>query len=453
MIFFTNKRVTAFRGAALREAAGDVPNPGRGWYRIYTYILGEGGNYELPPALYEGETLALVLIDIGAYRERPLTEESLEMLHRILGCFAAGGRDIILRIVYDTQGKGMEHEPSLFSQVEQHMEQLTPLILRHSDHILVFQGLLVGSWGEMHTSKFVSEKYLWKLSQCFLSGTKGKVRLAVRKPVQCRIVQPENAVGEMLTGCFDDAIFASETHMGTFGAQDRQSAGWKQPWRPAEEIAFLEKLSGKVPFGGEVLSGETGMTPADAIKRLCALHVSYLNCVHEEARLREWRETEYAAGVSLYDQIGARLGYRFVAETVSLEKKGKETCVRLKIVNHGFACCAEEVRFLLYVQSQEEPVIPAGNEQADAAGIISSASLQRRRTDASLPAAGLLASVDCGLGKLAAGEGMTLRIPLEGGQPSNGKFLYGELRRVRDQRIIRFANEPVGDRLLLGTFN
>ncbi len=417
MIFFSKKRTAGFRGAVLRGAAGDVPNPGRGWYRIYTYVLGGEENCELPPALYAGETLALVLIDIGAYRERSLSEESLELIHRILDCFAAGGRDIILRIVYDTQGKGMEHEPSLFSQVEQHMEQLTPLILRHSDHILVFQGLLVGSWGEMHTSKFVSEKYLWKLSQCFLSGTEGKVRLAVRKPVQCRIVQPENAVGETLTGCFDDAIFASETHMGTFGVQDRQTAGWKQPWRPAEEIAFLGKVSEKVPFGGEVLSGETGMTPAETIKRLQALHVSYLNCVHEEARLREWRETGYVPGISLYDQIGARLGYRFVAEGVSMEKKGKETCIRLRIANHGFACCAEEVRFLLYGQSREKP----------------------------------MASVDCGLGTLAAGESMTLRIPLEDGFSGSGASLYGELRRTRDQRIIRFANEPVGDRLLLGT--
>lgn len=419
MIFFTKKRTGAFQSAALREAVGNVPNPGRGWYRIYTYILGSGENCELPPALYEGETLALVLIDIGAYRERPLEEESLELIHRILESFAAEGRDIILRIVYDTQGKGMEHEPSLFSQVEQHMEQLTPLILRHSDHILVFQGLLVGSWGEMHTSKFVSEKYLWKLSQRFLSGTKGKVRLAVRKPVQCRIVQPENAVGEKLTGCFDDAIFASETHMGTFGAQDRETAGWKQPWRPAEEIAFLEKLSEKVPFGGEVLSGETGMSPADTMKRLQALHVSYLNCVHEEARLREWQEREYAPGVSLYEQIGARLGYRFVAEAASFEKKGKEPCIRLKIANRGFACLAEEVRFLLYSQSREEPVI----------------------------------SVDCGLGALAAGESMMLRIPLKDGLSESGISLYGELRRVRDQKIIRFANEPVGDRLLLGTFS
>lgn len=417
MIFFTDRK-KAFQSAPLNEAAGDVPNPGRGWYRIYTYTMGEGISCELPPTLYEGETLALVLMDIGAYRERPLDEECLALMDRILDCFTAGGRDIILRIVYDTQGKGMEHEPSLFSQVQQHIGQLAPLLARHSSHILVFQGLLVGSWGEMHTSKFVSEKYLRQLSQSFISGTEGKVRFAVRKPVQCRIVQPESTLGKTMTGCFDDAVFASETHMGTFGTQSREAAGWNQPWCPADEIVFLEKLAERVPFGGEALSGENGMTSADTLKRLRALHVSYLNCMHEEARLREWRETEYAAGISLYDYIGAHLGYRFVVESASCEKKGKESILKLKIVNRGFACCAEEVSFLLHLQAEKDRVIP----------------------------------VECPLGRLAAENSLTLRIPL-GEVPGRGTLLYGELRRKRDQRIVVFANEGAGERLQLGQFS
>ena len=417
MIFFTDKKVPAFQRAEFREAAGNVPGPGRGWYRIYTYDLGEAERWEMPPVLYEGETLALVFINIGAYREQPLDEESLSLIDKILECFAAGDRDVILRIAYDTEGKGMEHEPSLFSQVRQHMEQLTPLLARHSSHILICQGLLVGSWGEMHTSKFVSEKYLRQLAQSFFTGTQGKLRLAVRKPVQWRMVQSENALQDTLTGCFDDAIFASKTHMGTFGTQKRQEAGWNCPWCPSEEIAFLEKLSERVPFGGEALSGEEVMTPSETLNYLQELHVSYLNCVHEDARLREWRETEYA-GSSLYDYIGAHLGYRFVVEAVSCEKRGKEIRIRLKIANRGFACCGEKVQFCLHLQGREERMF----------------------------------SVDCELGRLAAGESLTFSIPLEGGQPEKGTQLYGELRRVRDQKTLLFANEPAADRLLLGAF-
>lgn len=420
MIFFSKKKEPSFQRKEFREAEGNVQNPGRGWYHIYTYTLGEGADCDLPPVLYEEDTLALVLIDISAYREQPLGEDGLALIDKILKCFAEGGKDIILRIVYDTQGKGMEHEPSLFSQVQQHIEQLAPQLVRYSRHIFVFQGQLVGSWGEMHTSKFLSEKYLQQLSESFLSQTNGMVRFAVRKPVQYRMILRSDSTREKLIGCFDDAIFASETHLGTFGTQDRRTAGWKKPWLPEEETEFMEKLADSVPFGGEVLSGEENMTAKDTVNRLSKLHVSYLNCVHEEARLKEWKDTEYAPNVSLYDYIGAHMGYRFVVEKVFCEKKGKETCLTVKIANRGFACCAEEIRFLLCLKlPSEEQILP----------------------------------IECALGSLAGGKSLTLQIPLRSEQRIHGMHLYGGLQRVRDQKTVVFANEAAQDKLLLGFFD
>lgn len=106
---------------------------------------------------------------------------------------------------------------------------------------------------------------------------------------------------------------------------------------------------------------------------------------------------------------------------VSFEKKGRESCLKLKITNHGFACCGEAVRFDL----------SAGGQSGE------------RR----------ISSLDCGLGKLEGGESLTLRIPLEPEQCTKGTCFYGELRRVRDESLIRFANEPAGERLLLGGIN
>lgn len=419
MIFFSKKKDASFQSEKFQEVSGNVINPGRGWYHIYTYTLGEGTNCDLPPVLYAEETLALVLVDISSYKEQPLGD-SLALIDKILKSFSEGGKDIILRVVYDTQGKGMEHEPTLFSQVQQHIEQLAPLLAEYSSHILVFQGLLVGSWGEMHTSKFLSEKYLRQLTESFLSLTGRSVRLAVRKPVQYRMTQQVGSTKENLIGCFDDAIFASDTHLGTFGTQDSRTAGWKEPWLPEEETEFMGKLADSVPFGGEVLSGEAHMTAEDTVKRLSKLHVSYLNCVHEESRIREWKDTEYLPGVSLYDYIGAHMGYRFVVEKAVCEKKGKEMCLTVKIANRGFACCAEEIQFLLRLQlKSEEQVIP----------------------------------VDCALGALAGGKSLTLSIPLRSEQRVQGVNLYGEMQRVRDQKTVIFANEKAQDKLLLGFFD
>ena len=324
MIFFSKKHRASFRQGDLHEAAGNVLNPGRGWYHIYTYALKDGTDCDLPPVLREGEALALVLIDIGGYREQAITEDGLALMDRILGSFAGAGREMILRVVYDTAGRGMEREPSLFSQVRQHLKQIAPLVLKYSSAVFVYQGLLVGSWGEMHTSKFVSQKYLRQLWEDFRTLTEGKVRIALRTPVQCRLVQSREEMAERGIGCFDDAIFASETHMGTFGTQKKGEAGWEKPWCMEEELLFMEQLARSVPYGGEALSGREGMKAEDTVRSLGLLHVSYLNSVHEESRLKEWRETEYAPGISLYDQIGACMGYRLWWRRLCMKERERQ---------------------------------------------------------------------------------------------------------------------------------
>ena len=58
--------------------------------------------------LREGETLALVLVDIGGFRERPLDLAALENIRKILAFFEQNQRDVIFRPVYDREGKGRE---------------------------------------------------------------------------------------------------------------------------------------------------------------------------------------------------------------------------------------------------------------------------------------------------------------------------------------------------------
>ena len=89
----------------------------------------------------------------------------------------------------------MENEPSSIKIVKSHMKQLGSIICEHMSKkeslpgkILVHQGLFVGSWGEMHGSKFLSEARMKELSDTFLEATKGSCPIAVRKPVQLRSI-------------------------------------------------------------------------------------------------------------------------------------------------------------------------------------------------------------------------------------------------------------------------
>ena len=54
------------------------------------------------------DTLALILIDIGAYRSGLSSRECLVLIGRIPDCFVAAEVDIILRVSYDHEGKAGE---------------------------------------------------------------------------------------------------------------------------------------------------------------------------------------------------------------------------------------------------------------------------------------------------------------------------------------------------------
>ena len=145
--------------------------------------------------------------------------------------FEEHDKGIILRIVYDTKGRGMENEPSSIKIVKSHMKQLGSIICEHMGEkkslpgkILVHQGLFVGSWGEMHGSKFLTEARMKELSDTFLEATKGSCPIAVRKPVQLRQLSCQKTASSpykthliQTSQLFNDAIFGSETDLGTYG--------------------------------------------------------------------------------------------------------------------------------------------------------------------------------------------------------------------------------------------
>ena len=60
---------------------------------------------------------------------------------------------MILRPVYDREGKGRECEPDSFEQVLEHLQQIGGLLRDMQHSVFIFQGMLAGSWGEMHDSR------------------------------------------------------------------------------------------------------------------------------------------------------------------------------------------------------------------------------------------------------------------------------------------------------------
>ena len=380
----------------LKESTRALKNPGCGWYHIYTFDLSKENFLYID---CEEEELVLLLIDIHAFRGcEQIPKEALEWFSSILTFFEQHDKGIILRIVYDTKGRGMENEPSSIKIVKSHMKQLGSIICEHTSEkkslpgkILVHQGLFVGSWGEMHGSKFLSEARMKELSDTFLEATKGSCPIAVRKPVQLRQLSCQKNESNTNFTLFNDAIFGSETDLGTYGtirksALPENGDKEKTPWAREDELTWQKTKLQQSFCGGEVLGGMNTLSESSGntdhptktldwqqvVADLAKMHVSYLNSIYSKEVLDDWKAQRImwnGKEISEYDYIGRHMGYRFTVTHVKIScvspEKKKQTqsdtnsqisssIITLTIKNTGFAnMCEEAVCRLIIAENNE----------------------------------------------------------------------------------------------------
>lgn len=325
-------------------------NPMRGLYHVYTYDVTEAEQEEdWVWSLVENETLALVLLDIGKCADRALSEAELAKVGRIFSFFQTHHRQMIVRVVYDRLGHGMECEPRTLEQICQHIQQIAPFLVAYASDILTLQGLLIGSWGEMHDSHYLEKQQLQCLYDTLLRETAGAVCISVRKPQYQRLLQKSE---QSDIGLYDDAILGSETDMGTFGWLTDVS-NREIMWTPELEIEYIQKQARQVYCGGEILSGALALPWEAVLARMRQMQLTYVNRVHEP---QVWHAWENAAcpdlpGSSCLEYVRDHLGYRYVITGVCVltEDSGQPVGVSVRIKNTGFACCYGMLRLELLI--------------------------------------------------------------------------------------------------------
>lgn len=440
-----------------KESTDYDGNPSKGWYGLYPFVISEEPDFDnLVWSLADGDVIALVRIDIGRRQPgvgtgSPFTAEELDRADRILTWFEKHSREVILRITYDTEGKGMEHEPSLIKNVAGHMRQLGSVIAAHADNIIVHQGIFVGSWGEMHDSKFLSENAVCELYETLVSACGNKVRIAVRTPMQHRFIMKyltrymgtgnadtdtDNAYMDtdiLRPALYNDAILSSEDDMCTY-------AGGRTVWAD-----YQDEVCTYAVCGGEAIHDNPLNDYDNAVKELANMHITYLNRQYDMAVLDKWRSNNG------YDYIGTHLGYRFVVTDTAAgrdaeEETGSKTqtgvgsiYINVRIANRGFACVYDRVRLLAEFRGKDGGCISRAEVMSD-------------------------------MSRIKPGDECTavIRLPQECSympevheremhQMDNDSFnseavatLWLRLERVKDAKVIRFANEGAGTALLVG---
>ena len=473
MILRKNRK-RKFQKNRLHESLEQIKNPGRGWYRIYTYDLAQ----ELPE-LYiacEEETLALLLIDIGAFKNERISESALVYLEKILEFFEKNEKKVILRPVYDTTGHGMEREPGTLQIVKEHMQQLGEVIERYAENILVVQGIMVGDWGEMHGSKFLSDKHLKELTKEYITAMNQSCYLAVRTPRQWKTAA--ESMDTHMRNClvlFNDGIFGSETDLGTYASSDKRK----------QDLKWQYDSLGYGPVGGEAVADVriSGISPGQDIALdtmwdngnmsfaepvdldknsvmddLRKMHVTYLNSMHDQKLLDQWKAQTMkwnGSMISVYDYIGLHLGYRFIvrdATWTAVEKTvpggglrkhfmgKKEKFLEVTVENSGFADLYDEAECIIYVKTSD-----GGSHICPETETESMIEITRPECDARTWKSGTTSKI-----KIPAD---ILEPYIEPEQDiQNGIKIYLQLRRKRDGMHIRFANADADNGVLLGIF-
>lgn len=433
-----------------KESTDYDGNPSKGWYGLYPFVISEEPDFDnLVWSLADGDVIALVRIDIGRRQPgvgtgSPFTDAELDRADRILTWFEKHSREVILRITYDTEGKGMEHEPSLIKNVAGHMRQLGPVIAAHADNIIVHQGIFVGSWGEMHDSKFLSENAVCELYETLVSACGNKVRIAVRTPMQHRFIMKyltrymgtgnaDTDTDILRPALYNDAILSSEDDMCTY-------AGGRTVWAD-----YQDEVCTYAVCGGEVIHDNPLNDYDNAVKELANMHVTYLNRQYDMAVLDKWRSNNG------YDYIGTHLGYRFVVTDTAVgrdaeEETGSKTqtgvgsiYINVRIANRGFACVYDRVRLLAEFRGKDGGCISRAEVMSD-------------------------------MSRIKPGDECTaaIRLPQECSympevheremyQMDDDSFnseavatLWLRLERVKDAKVLGFANEGAGTALLVG---
>ena len=344
-----------------KESTADITNPFCGFYKINGYVLAEDKTARDADIWCQRSCkdtpypLMLLEINLRNYADQDLSANALSQLNRIFKICEKKKKQIILRFLYDWDGKAQKTEPSDFYRIKNHIQQVSATVNAHADCIYILQGLFIGNNGEMNNTNYGDIDQMRQLAETLAKNISPSIYLAVRTPAQLRGIlysrtpmagqSDEGSLASRL-GLFNDGMLGSVYDLGTYDDTPLTSASeFNEQGTRSEELLFQNKLCQYVPNGGEVTVDNEYNDLENAIADLATMHVSYLNAEHDPEVLSKWKNSVYTgsdifSGVNGFDYMSAHLGYRYRLKTSSLAFRSllDDTArLYLTIENTGFS--------------------------------------------------------------------------------------------------------------------
>lgn len=325
---------------AFTESDKPLQNPYCGFYHIIGYTLSDGYTYSdgyKNAVTSYSEPLALLEINLKNYRSADISEKGLEQLNDILAKWAKSpnGTKLILRFLYDWDGVALATEPDSIDIILKHIEQVSQSVNRYRDTVYIMQGVFIGNWGEMHSSKFQDENSVKQLIDKLNGVIDPSIYLSLRTPRQWRTFNCSSGPkSNTRIGLFNDGILGSESDLGTYADSERE-----------KELKFQNELCRYVPNGGEVVYNSNLSRLETAVSALKTMHISYLNEDYDSRVIEKWKNSVWTGegvfnGCDGYSYIKAHLGYRYFIDSAGLKKSGflrSEYTLEITVKNNGFS--------------------------------------------------------------------------------------------------------------------
>lgn len=377
--FISARQLTAtYEPDNTQESNTLVQNPFCGFYKINGYMLSDSSTKkELISQVRKNckdnpYPLVLAEINLQNYANSDLNSSAKQQLDTILTQYASAKKQVILRFLYDWDGKALQSEPSDFYRITNHIIQISPVINQHTDCVYIIQGAFIGNVGEMNNTNYSDINQIRQLIETLAESTDPQIYLAVRTPAQLRGIlrtrtplssqdyKSENLASRL--GLYNDGMLGNIYDMGTYDDTPIISdSSIDEPGTRKEELLYQYKLCQYVPNGGEVTIDNEYNDIDNAISALSQMHVSYLNSEHEEDVLNKWKKSTYTgdnvfSGCTGYDYIKAHLGYRYFIQESHLDFHsivGNDASLYLTIANSGFSSAYKKYDTTLLVTNQD----------------------------------------------------------------------------------------------------
>ncbi|MCQ2341924.1 MAG: DUF4832 domain-containing protein [Paludibacteraceae bacterium] len=338
----------------------DFWNPERGFYHYSDVKLnGQGGGGLGGGNIQSCKNDNMSLLFRYFYLDRyntgtAITQKDLDMIANDFVVARANGVKLIVRFSYGENGYSSDNnwsftEPSK-SGMQAHMAQLKPVLAANADVIACVQAGFVGIWGEWYFSSTFGKD--WSKSNA-VSDRNDIINSLLDMTPADRCVQLRsvhyiteyigNGTRNYTTNLNDQTAFSGSAqsrighHNDAFCA-DKENQGTYRDYN--NERTYLANLGQYVPVGGENNEyNSTYTTGAKAMADMEQFHYDYLNTEFYSGTINNWK-SQTKDGVSYYDIMKRRLGYRFqlLSATFSNEANvGGTMSVQLQMKNSGFS--------------------------------------------------------------------------------------------------------------------